>query len=97
MVKWYGSVHVPSGWPEAVGPPGSEDWEVTAAAWLLDLIPEYRLYPALRRHLVVLAYIARHAVNGAIEGARPGCHVLLGSLTPGRGKMAIDSSLGKDS
>lgn len=39
--------YVPPGWPDAVAPPGSEDWEASAAAWLLELIPEYRLYPAV--------------------------------------------------
>jgi hypothetical protein len=26
----------------AVSPPGTEDWEATAAAWLFNLFPEYR-------------------------------------------------------
>jgi hypothetical protein len=64
--------YVPPGWPEAVRPPGSEDWEASAAAWLLDLIPEYRLYPTVRRYPVVLAFIARHVLKGAVEGARQG-------------------------
>ena len=42
------------------------------AAWLLDLLPEYRQYPTIGRHTVVLAYIARHVLNGAVEGARQG-------------------------
>jgi hypothetical protein len=46
----------PPGWPADVRPPGAPDWEVTATAWLLDQCPpEYRLYPAVRRHPVVLA------------------------------------------
>ena len=45
---------------------------MTAAAWLLDLVPEYRQYPAVRQHPVVLAFIARHVPNGAVEGARQG-------------------------
>ena len=64
--------YVPPGWPDAVSPPGSEDWEASAAAWLLDLIPEYRLYPTVRRYPVVLAVIARHVLTGAVEGARQG-------------------------
>jgi hypothetical protein len=63
---------VPRGCPVAVSPPGSEDWETTAAAWLLDLVPEYRQYPAVRRHPVVLAFITRHVLTGAIEGTRQG-------------------------
>lgn len=45
MVGWDSPPHVPSGWPEAVNAPGSEDWEVAATAWLLELIPEYRQCP----------------------------------------------------
>jgi hypothetical protein len=49
----------PPGWPSAVRPPGAPDWETTATAWLLDLCPpEYRTYPAVRRHPVVLARFA---------------------------------------
>lgn len=44
MVERGGSQYVPPGWPLEVNPPGSEDWETTAAAWLLDLVPEYRQY-----------------------------------------------------
>src|SRR6202035_197533 len=77
--------YVPPGWPDAVGPPGSEDWEASAAAWLLDLIPEYRLYPTVRRHPVVLAVIARHVLSGAVEGARQGYRATrteLGEVVP---------------
>jgi hypothetical protein len=31
-----------------VNPPGIQDWETTAAAWLLDLVPEYRQHAAVR-------------------------------------------------
>jgi hypothetical protein len=68
----------PPGWPAEVRPPGAPDWEVTAAAWLLDLCPpEYRSYPALRRHAVVLARFAvlhveacQAAVNQGLSEAR---------------------------
>jgi hypothetical protein len=30
MVLPMGDVYRPAGWPEAVDPPGSEDWEATA-------------------------------------------------------------------
>jgi hypothetical protein len=52
-----------------VSEPGSEDWEATAAAWLLDLLPAYRQYDTLRRHPVVLAFVARHVIYGAVDGA----------------------------
>ena len=70
----------PPGWPAEVRPPGAPDWESTAAAWLLDLCPpEYRTYPALRRHAVVLARFAvlhveacQAAVNQGLSEARGG-------------------------
>src|SRR3954471_14494881 len=49
----------PPGWPREVRPPDAPDWERTAVNWLLDLCPpEYRDYPAIRRHPVVLARFA---------------------------------------
>ena len=63
---------MPRGWPSDVQPPGAEGWEATAAAWLMDLLPEYRHYPSMREHPVVLAFIARHVLAGAVEGARQG-------------------------
>ena len=70
----------PPGWPGAVRPPGAPDWERTAGAWLLDICPpEYRSYPALRRHAVVLARFAvlhveacQAAVNRGLSEARGG-------------------------
>ena len=68
----------PPGWPAEVRPPDAPDWESTAVAWLLDLCPpEYRTYPALRRHSVVLARFAvlhveacQAAVNQGLSEAR---------------------------
>jgi hypothetical protein len=85
--------YVPSGWPDAVSPPGSEDWEASAAVWLLDLIPEYRMYPSIRRYPVVLAFIARHVLQGAVEGARDGYRTIrsqLGEMVP---PHVIDAAL----
>lgn len=49
----------PPGWPRQVRPPGAPGWERSAVAWLLDICPpEFRGYPALRRHDVVLARFA---------------------------------------
>src|SRR4051794_34575167 len=49
----------PPGWPREVRPPDAPDWERSAVNWLLDLCPpEFRGYPALRRHVVVLARFA---------------------------------------
>lgn len=63
----------PPGWPSAVRPPDAPDWERTAQAWLLDLCPpEYRSYPALRRHLVVLARFAVLHVEASQAAVRRG-------------------------
>ena len=63
----------PPGWPAEVRPPDAPDWERTAQAWLLDLCPpEYRSYPALRRHLVVLARFAVLHVEACQDAVRRG-------------------------
>lgn len=57
---------LPPGWPAPVRPPGSPGWERSAVGWLLDQCPpEYRGYPVVVRHPVVLAWLAgRHAEAG---------------------------------
>jgi hypothetical protein len=63
----------PPGWPPAVHPPGAPGWERTAVAWLLDLCPpEFRSYPVLRRHEVVLARFAVLHVEGCQAAVRRG-------------------------
>jgi len=63
----------PPGWPRQVRPPGAPGWERTAVAWLLDLCPpEYRSYPALRRHDVVLARFALLHVEAGQAACRRG-------------------------
>jgi len=63
----------PPGWPSRVRPPGAPAWERTAVAWLLDLCPpEYRSYPTLRRHDVVLARFAILHVEASQAAARKG-------------------------
>ena len=65
--------YVPPGWPSAVRPPDVPGWETTATNWLLDLCPpEYRSYPALRRHLVVLARFAVLHVEASQAAVRQG-------------------------
>jgi hypothetical protein len=55
---------LPPGWPVAVRPPGSPDWERSAVGWLLDLCPsEYRAHPALTTRPLALSWLAgRHVV-----------------------------------
>lgn len=51
--------YAPPGWPAQVRPPGVPGWERSAVGWLLDICPpEYRGYPVLRRHPVLLARFA---------------------------------------
>jgi hypothetical protein len=64
---------VPPGWPQGVRPPGAPGWEHTAVAWLLDVCPpEYRSYPVLRRHEVVLARFAVLHVEACQAAVRQG-------------------------
>lgn len=63
----------PPGWPRQVRPPGAPRWEETAVGWLLDLCPpEYRSYPVLRRHPVVLARFAVLHVDACQAAVRRG-------------------------
>lgn len=67
------ALYVPPGWPREVRPPDAPGWERTAEAWLLDLCPpEFRGYPALRRHLVVLARFAALHVEACQAAVRRG-------------------------
>lgn len=63
----------PPGWPREVRPPDAPDWERTAEKWLLDLCPpEYRSYPTLRRHVVVLARFSVLHVEASQAAVRRG-------------------------
>ena len=87
------AAYVPPGWPTGVHPPGSEDFEVTAVAWLLDVVPpDYRLYGVLRRHPIALATMARHHVAACVQGAREGyrsARTELGGALPAHGVDAV--------
>ncbi len=66
-------VYTPPGWPARVRPPGTPDWESTAAAFLLDCCPaDYRGYPVLRRHPVVLARFAAEFVESQVRASADG-------------------------
>jgi hypothetical protein len=67
------AAYVPPGWPSGVHPPGSEDFERTAQAWLLDTVPpDYRLHGVLRRYPLALAAMAGHHTKACVAGAREG-------------------------
>jgi hypothetical protein len=73
--------YIPPGWPAGVHPPGSEDFESTAAGWLLNVVPpDYRLHGVLRR---------KACVEGARQGYRTARTELAGVLPP----HAIDTVL----
>jgi hypothetical protein len=66
-------IYTPPGWPEQVRPPGAPDWEPTAIAFLLDCCPaDFRRYPVLRNHPVVLARFAAQFVEGQYHSAQEG-------------------------
>lgn len=66
-------LYTPPGWPAQVRPPGAPAWERTASNWLLDICPpEFRGYPVLRRHEVVLARFAVLHVEACQAAVRRG-------------------------
>jgi hypothetical protein len=72
----------PPGWPEAVPLAGAPGWQVAAASWLLDLCPsEFRGYPSLRRHLVLLAWLADHHVEAQLVALRQAYRTIRVELT----------------
>jgi hypothetical protein len=88
--------YVPPGWPTGVHPPGSEEFEQTAVAWLLDVVPpDYRLHGVLRRHPVALAALARHHLAACVAGAREGYRTaraeLADRLPPGSLDAVLDA------
>lgn len=86
--------HLPPGWPTGVHPPGSDGFETTAVAWLLDVVPpDYRLYGVLRRHPVALATMARHHLAAAVEGARQGYRTARTDLAQAMPPHAVDAVL----
>lgn len=56
---------MPYGWPDGVPPAGVPGWERRARGWLLDVCPaEYRGYPVVLRHPVLLVRLAARHVAG---------------------------------
>ncbi len=84
----------PPGWPTGVRPPGAPDWESTAAAWLLDICPpEYRSYPALRRHVVLLARFAVLHVEAGQAAVNRGLSEARGALRDVAEASAVDAAI----
>ncbi|NAZ87535.1 hypothetical protein GTR00_15735 [Kineococcus sp. T90] len=52
-------------------PPGAQRWQDTAVAWLLDQAPpEYRGYPPVRQHPLLLAWLVGHHVAAQQDAVR---------------------------
>jgi hypothetical protein len=88
------AAYVPQGWPESVRPPGSEDFEESAATWLLDVVPpDYRSYAVLLRHPAALAAMARYYTQACLEGARNGYRTARTELAETVPPHAVDGVL----
>lgn len=84
----------PPGWPREVRPPDAPDWERTAEAWLLDLCPpEFRSYPALRRHVVVLARFGVLHVEACQAAVRRGLSEARAELRDVASLEVIDAAI----
>jgi hypothetical protein len=56
----------PPGWPAAVPPPDAPGWVDRASGWLFDQVPaDLRAHDVLRRHPLLLAYVAVGQVDAA--------------------------------
>ena len=88
------SAYVPPGWPTGVHPPGSEDFERTAQAWLLDAVPpDYRLHGVLRRYPLALAAMAVQHTRACVAGARDGYRTARTELGDALPPHALDAVL----
>jgi hypothetical protein len=86
--------YAPPGWPEVVRPPGAQDWDAQAVAYLLDCCPaDFRSYPVLRRHPMVLAAFARHSVWGQRRAATDGVSMARSDLEQRVEHRVIDEAL----
>lgn len=84
----------PPGWPREVRAPGAPDWERTAVNWLLDVCPpDYRSYPGLRRHPVVLARFAVLHVEAGQAAVNRGLSEARGVLRDVAGESEIATAL----
>ena len=88
------AAYIPPGWPAGVHPPGSDDFEATAIAWLLEVVPpDYRLHGVLRRYPAALAAMARHHPAACVEGARQGYRTARTELGEALPPHAVDAVL----
>jgi len=85
--------YAPPGWPDGVRPPGAPDWEESVVAFLFDCCPaDFRAYPVLRRHPVVLARFAATFVAGQCRSAAEGLAGIRTSLQGRVGAEVVESA-----
>lgn len=86
--------YLPPGWPSEVDPPAHPDWQASAVGFLLDCCPaDYRAYPILRRHPVVLARFAADFVEGQIASSRTALAQARASLSDVVGPQVLDGAV----
>ncbi len=84
----------PPGWPAAVPPPGAEDWQRKAQAWLLDTCPpDYRGHDVLVRQPAVLARLAVLHAGAQLDGLRRAVATLRADLSGAVGSRVVDQAL----
>jgi hypothetical protein len=77
-----------------VHPPGSEEFEQSAIAWLLEVVPsDYLLHGVLKRHPIALATLARHHLSACVDGARSGYRTARTELSPHLPPSAVEAVL----
>jgi len=87
-------IYTPPGWPEGVLPPGAPDWEKSAVAFLLDCCPaDYRAYPVLRRHPIILVRFAAEFVEGQLRASREGLGDIRSSLVGLADAHAVEAAV----
>ena len=75
-------------------PPDAPDWEGTAASWLLDLCPaDYRRFPGLRKHVVVLARFAVLHVEAQQLATRRGLSEIRGDLRDVADEAVVEAAV----
>ena len=87
------TAYAPPGWPDGVLPPGAPDWQASAVAFLFDCCPaDFRAYPVLRRHPVVLARFAVHFVAGQVRASTEGLAGIRTSLQTQVGAEVVEAA-----
>ncbi|MHB8450370.1 MAG: hypothetical protein ACYDAQ_07980 [Mycobacteriales bacterium] len=85
------SDRVPLGWPAALPPGEAEEFPAAALRWLFDLAPpEWRGYPVLRKHPVVLCRMVREHLQAAALAAEQGLRSARAGLSGALSAVALD-------